>query len=191
MKNKALRLLVALAVVAPVVSQAAVQLPAGTQELGVQGYAKLGSGWDVNVSGSYGKFIRDNWEVGGTTNVQVQDRNDALSLRVGIFTEYNFINTTNWVPYVGAATELGGLSLTNEAGTGGNADADLGTKGDSWALNVKLAGGVKYFVNKNVALTAEVNYNIATDKIFSGSTYSTDAAKKSLTNIVFGTRFYF
>ncbi len=186
MKNKALRLLAALAVVAPVVSQAAVQLPAGTQELGVQGYAKLGSGWDVNVSGSYGLFVRDNWEVGGTTNIQVQDLNDALSLRIGVFTEYNFVNTTNWVPYVGAATELGGLSMSND-GTQGN----IGEEGDSWALNVKLAGGVKYFVNRNVALTAEVNYNIATDKIFSGNSYSTDAAKKSLTNIVFGTRFYF
>ncbi len=186
MKNKALRLLAALAVVAPVVSQAAVQLPAGTQELGVQGYAKLGSDWDIYLNGSYGFFVRDNWEVGGTANVQVQDLNNALSMRVGVFTEYNFTNHTNWVPYVGAATELGGLKI-DTTGTSG----DLGQKGDSWALNVKLAGGVKYFINPNVALTAEVNYNIATDEIFSGSSYTTDAAKKSLTNIVFGTRFYF
>lgn len=190
MKNNALRILVALAVVGPVAAQAAVQLNAGTQELGVQGYAKLGSGWDVNVNGSYGKFIRDNWEVGGTMTVRAKDIGDEISTRIGIFTEYNFVNNTQWVPYVGAATELGGLTLSGDNGSSGN----IGEEGDSWALNVKLAGGVKYFINPNVALTAEVNYNIATDNIFSGD-HTIDSVgtnlKSSLTNIVFGTRFYF
>jgi len=112
-----------------------------------------------------------------------QDANDAISGKLGVFTEYNFVNSTNWVPYVGAATELAGLSYDNNNGASG----DLGESGDSWALNIKLAAGVKYFINPNVALTAEANYNIATDDIdFSG-----DKAKDSLTNIVFGTRFYF
>ncbi|HIF9083533.1 TPA: outer membrane beta-barrel protein [Photobacterium damselae] len=183
MKKNALSLLVALAVIAPVAAQAAVQLPAGTQELGIQGNAKLGSGWDLNLNGSYGTFVKDNWEVGGTASIRAQDANDAISGKFGVFTEYNFVNSTNWVPYVGAATELAGLSYDNNNG----ASSDLGESGDSWALNIKLAAGVKYFINPNVALTAEANYNIATDDIdFSG-----DKAKDSLTNIVFGTRFYF
>ncbi|WP_318497423.1 outer membrane beta-barrel protein [Photobacterium leiognathi] len=183
MKKNALSLLVALSVLAPVAAQAAVQLPAGTQELGVQGNAKLGSGWDLNLNGSYGTFVKDNWEVGGTASVRAQDKNDAISGKLGVFTEYNFVNSTNWVPYVGAATELAGLSYDEVNGS----DADLGKDGDSWALNIKLAAGVKYFINPNVALTAEANYNIATDDIdFDG-----DKAKDSLTNIVFGTRFYF
>ncbi|MEF1206049.1 outer membrane beta-barrel protein [Photobacterium damselae] len=184
MKKNALSLLVALAVIAPVAAQAAVQLPAGTQELGIQGNAKLGSGWDLNLNGSYGTFVKDNWEVGGTASIRAQDANDAISGKLGVFTEYNFVNSTNWVPYVGAATELAGLSYSEDQGVhGGN----IGKDGDSWALNIKLAAGVKYFINPNVALTAEANYNIATDDIdFDGG-----KAKDSLTNIVFGTRFYF
>ncbi|SJZ59833.1 outer membrane beta-barrel protein [Photobacterium toruni] len=183
MKKNALGLLVAFAVMAPVAAQAAVQLPAGTQEIGVQGNAKLGSGWDLNLNGSYGKFIKDNWELGGTATIAAKDENDAISGKLGVFTEYNFVNTTNWVPYVGAATELAALSYNEKTGTDGN----VGKDGDSWALNIKLAAGVKYFINPNVALSAEVNYNIATDDIeFSGN-----KAKDSLTNIVFGTRFYF
>lgn len=186
MKKNALSLLVALSVLAPVAAQAAVQLPAGTQELGVQGNAKLGSGWDLNLNGSYGKFIRDNWELGGTASIGAKDHNDEFNARIGVFTEYNFVNSTNWVPYVGAATELGGLHMSDN-GT----DTNFGKDGDSWALNVKLAAGVKYFVNPNVALTAEANYNIATDDIFSGDSYSSDKLKDSMTNIQFGTRFYF
>lgn len=186
MKKNALGLLVAFAVMAPVAAQAAVQLPAGTQEIGVQGNAKLGSGWDLNLNGSYGKFIKDNWELGGTASVAAKDANDAISGKLGVFTEYNFVNSTNWVPYVGAATELAALSYNNK--DGGDAGIGSGDVSDSsWALNIKLAAGVKYFINPNVALSAEVNYNIATDDIeFSGN-----KAKDSLTNVVFGTRFYF
>ncbi|HIF9067772.1 TPA: outer membrane beta-barrel protein [Photobacterium damselae] len=184
MKKNALSLLVALAVIAPVAAQAAVQLPAGTQELGIQGNAKLGSGWDLNLNGSYGTFVKDNWEVGGTASIRAKDENDQFSGKVGVFTEYNFVNSTNWVPYVGAATELAGLSYSEDKGIH---DGNFGKDGDSWALNIKLAAGVKYFINPNVALTAEANYNIATDDIdFDGG-----KAKDSLTNIVFGTRFYF
>ena len=180
MKKNALGLLVAFAVMAPVAAQAAVQLPAGTQELGVQGNAKLGSDYQVNLNGSYGKFIKDNWELGGTTSINLNEHNKLA--KIGVFTEYNFVNSTNWVPYVGAATELAALNY-NEDGVG----ADLGQNGDSWALNVKLAGGVKYFINPNVALSAEVNYNIATDDI----DMTSSKLKNSMTNIVFGTRFYF
>ncbi|HIF9332620.1 TPA: outer membrane beta-barrel protein [Photobacterium damselae] len=186
MKKNALSLLVALAVIAPVAAQAAVQLPAGTQELGIQGNAKLGSGWDLNLNGSYGTFVKDNWEVGGTASIRAQDENDAFSGKFGVFTEYNFVNSTNWVPYVGAATEVAALTYNNKDG----GDAGVGSgdaSDDSWALNIKLAAGVKYFINPNVALTAEANYNIATDDI----EFSSGKAKDSLTNIVFGTRFYF
>lgn len=179
MKKNALSLLVALAVIAPVAAQAAVQLPAGTQELGVQGNAKLGSGWDLNLNGSYGTFVKDNWEVGGTATIRAQDKNDVFSGQFGVFTEYNFVNSTNWVPYVGGAIEVGGLSVS-DSGADGN-----------WGANAKFAAGVKYFINPNVAITSEVNYNIATDDIFSSDAYSGQKAKDSLTNIVFGTRFYF
>ncbi|PSV29063.1 hypothetical protein C9J44_16970 [Photobacterium sp. GB-27] len=179
MKKNALSLLVALSVLAPVAAQAAVQLPAGTQEIGVQGNAKLGSGWHADINGTYGTFVKDNWEVGGTATVRAQDANDELSGQLGVFTEYNFVNSTNWVPYVGAAAEVGGLSLSNQGSD------------SNWGANAKFSAGVKYFINPNVAITSEVNYSIATDKIFSSDSYSSEQAKNSLTNIVFGTRFYF
>ncbi len=72
MKKNALSLLVALSVLAPVAAQAAVQLPEGTQEIGVYGTAKLGSGWDLNLTGSYGYFVQDNWEVDGTTSIHAR-----------------------------------------------------------------------------------------------------------------------
>ena len=183
MKKNVLGLLVACAVMTPIAAQASVQLPAGTQEIGIQGNTKLGSGWELNLNGSYGKFIKDNWELGGTASVAAKDENDAISAKFGVFTEYNFVNSTNWVPYVGAATELAALNYNNKDGS----DADFGKSDDSWALNLKLAAGLKYFINPNVALSAEVNYNIATDDI----EFSSGKAKDSLTNIVFGTRFYF
>ncbi|MGR5283599.1 opacity family porin [Photobacterium damselae] len=165
----------------PSLAYASVKLPVGTQELGVQGHAKLGRDYRINLEASYGKFIRDSWELGATTSINLDEQNKLAKL--GIFTEYNFTNTSSWVPFVGAATELAALNYSRAHGL----DGDLGQDGDSWALNIKLTGGVKYFVNQNVALSAAVNYNIATDDI----SLSGDQLKNSLTNIVFGTRFYF
>ncbi len=182
MKNKTMGLLAALSMLAPLSAQAAVQLPEGTQEFGVQGAAKIGSDWDVTLNGSYGVFIRDNWQVGGTTTVSAKDHNDELSAKFGAFTEYNFVNSTQWVPYIGAAAEVAGLSFS-ENGVDGN----VGEEGDSWALNIELAAGIKYFVSPNIAISAEMNYNIATDDI----DFSSDKASNSLTNFVIGTRYYF
>ena len=183
MKKHLPKLVVALSVLTPFYTHAAVELPEGTQEVSVQGNAKLGSGWNLNLTGSYGYFIKDNWEIGGTATIDAQDANDAFTGKLGVFTEYNFVNSTNWVPYLGAATQLAGLSYDENAGAEGN----IGKDGSSWALNIKLAGGLKYFINEHVALSGEINYNIATDDIeFNG-----DKAEDSITNIIFGTRFYF
>lgn len=182
MKKKVLGLLAALSVVAPLAAQASVQLPEGTEEFGVQGTAKIGDDWHVTLNGSYGVFIRDNWQVGGTTTVSAQDHNDLLSAKFGAFTEYNFVNSTRWVPYIGAATEVAALSFSENGSTG-----NIGEEGDSWALNIKLAAGVKYFVSANIAISAEANYNIATDDI----DFSSEKASNSLTNFVIGTRYYF
>ena len=190
MKKQTLGLLVALAVSAialPAVAEAAVQLPAGTQEASVAGNLNFNNNYDLNLNGSYGYFVKDNWEVG--TNVGTSISKPNKSVQVGAFTEYNFTNSTNWVPYVGAAAQFASLNYNKETGLDGNlgsgsaATARHHTNG----LNIKVTTGVKYFINPNVALSASVNYNISTAKV----NFTSGEARKSLTNIDFGTHFYF
>ena len=143
MKKQTLGLLVALAVSAialPAVAEAAVQLPAGTQEASVAGNLNFNNHYDLNLNGSYGYFVKDNWEVG--TNVGLSMTKPSKTVKVGAFTEYNFTNSTNWVPYVGAAAQFATLNHTNGegfdavAGSGDIANAKHHTNG----LNIKQIG---------------------------------------------------
>lgn len=55
-------------------------------------------------------------------------------------------------------------------------------------MNFETNAGIKYFISNNVAITTEVNYNIAaTDnlKVYGGD------AKKSFTKFLIGTSFSF
>lgn len=158
---------------------AGVDLPEGTQEFGLQGSLDLDYVDDYLfvLNTSYGYFIYDDWEIGAVLDVSMSDSNKQFQF--GGFTEYNFTNTSNWVPYLGAAAQLANLS-----GDGGDLDFDVE---DVTALNIKLSGGVKYFINPHVAISAEVNYNISTDDI----NVSKDGLEDSFTRFVFGTRFYF
>ncbi len=163
-------------------SQAAVLLDKGTQEMSLQGNLNLdySDDYQLILDSSYGYFIMDNWEVGGTLGMNMSEHNKRFDL--GAFTEYNFTNSTDFVPYVGAAAQFANLDYKN----GDKQDASWGD-GNNSALNFKMALGLKYFVNPSIALSAEVNYNIATDDI----NVTKDGLEDSFTNIVFGTRFYF
>ena len=158
---------------------AGVDLPEGTQEFGLQGSLDLDYVDDYLfvLNTSYGYFIREDWEIGAVLDVNMSD--STQQFQVGGFTEYNFTNTSDWVPYLGAAAQLANLS-----GDDGDFDFDFE---DVTALNIKLSGGVKYFINKHVAVSAEVNYNISTDDI----NVTKDGVEDSFTRFVFGTRFYF
>ncbi|WEM43104.1 outer membrane beta-barrel protein [Photobacterium sp. DA100] len=158
---------------------AAVTLEQGTQEFALQGSLDLDYVDDYLfvLNTSYGYFIRNNWEIGGVLDVSMSDSTQQFQL--GAFTEYNFTNSTNWVPYLGAAAQVANLS-----GDDGDFDFDFE---DVTALNIKISGGVKYFINPHVAISAEVNYNIATDDI----NVTKDGVEDSFTRFIFGTRFYF
>lgn len=158
---------------------AEVTLEKGTQELALQGSLDLDYVDDYLfvLNTSYGYFIYDKWELGGVLDISMSD--SAKQFQFGAFTEYNFTNSTNWVPYVGAAAQVANLS---------DVEGDFGLDfEDVTALNIKLAGGIKYFINPHVALSAEVNYNIATDDI----SVTKDGLEDSFTRFIFGTRFYF
>lgn len=156
-------------------------LSKGTQELNVQGLVDFNAedSYSVDLNAKYGYFIRDGWEVG--TNVTTDLSKSFKSGGVGIFTEYNFVNSTQLVPYVGVGTELVRANYNSR-------DDKLNTDSfNATAVNFKTSLGLKYFISKNVALTSEVNYNIATDHL----KVSGDDAKKSFTKFLIGTSFYF
>lgn len=189
MKKNTLGLLAALAIASavPAVAQAAVQLPQGTQEVGLAGNLNFNAPhkYQLNLDGNYGYFVKDNWEVGG--NASLAMNKEDKSAQVGAFTEYNFTNSTNWVPFVGASAQFANVNYSH-----GNLDMAVGSgdanaKHHASAVNFKVTGGVKYFINPNVAFTAAVNYNVSTKKI----NVTENGLRKSFTNVVFGTRFYF
>ncbi|UTV28485.1 outer membrane beta-barrel protein [Photobacterium atrarenae] len=179
MKKNAVVLALFSVLSAPAVMANYVDLSKGTQEFGLQGSLDLDYVDDYLflLNTSYGYFIRDDWEIGGVLDLNMSD--STQEFQIGFFTEYNFTNTSNWVPYLGTAFQVANLS-----GSDGDFDFDFE---DATALNVKFSGGVKYFINTNVAISAEVNYNIATDDI----NVTKDGVEDSFTRFVFGTRFYF
>ncbi|MEL3925744.1 outer membrane beta-barrel protein [Aeromonas enteropelogenes] len=157
-------------------------LKAGTQELNVQGLVDFDAedSYSVDLNMKYGYFIKDNWELG--TNITTDLSRNYKSGGIGLFTEYNFTNSTNLVPYVGVASELVRADYSDKR------DDNLDTDSfDITAMNFKTSLGVKYFISPKVALSTEVNYNIATDnfKISGGD------AKRSFTRFLIGTSFYF
>ena len=160
----------------------AVELKAGTQEFALQGSLDLDYVDDYLfiINTSYGYFIYDNWQVGGVIDGSMSENNKSFN--IGAFTEYNFTYESNWVPYVSAAAQLATLNFDGGDFSGIDLDSE-----DITALNIKLGAGVKYFINPHVAISAEVNYNIATDDI----SVTKDGLEDSFTRFVFGTRFYY
>lgn len=156
-------------------------LSEGTQEVGVQGSVDFdyADKYQVLLNTNYGYFVSNGWEVGG--DVDINATKSYKSAAVGVFTEYNFVNSTDLTPYMGIGTQL---LTANYNDVDDHASTD---SFDATAMNLKLSAGVKYFINKNVALTAEVNHNIATDDLH----MSGGDPKRSLTKFLIGTKFYF
>jgi len=183
MKQKAaLSTLIAAIAMTSMVAEA--RLEQGTQELGIQGNLDLDAqdDYELNLDVSYGRFIRDDWQVGAKTGVGATG--SVLNFDIGLFTEYNFNNASSWVPYVGASAGLASANFDFDEDFKDTTDVDFE---DVTAMNVALSGGVKYFINDNVAIAGEINYNIATDDI----NFDGDKLSDSATNILIGTRFYF
>lgn len=154
-------------------------LPQGTQEFGLQGFVDFDHKDDylVNLNSSYGYFVRNNWEVGGVLDVNASGA--AKNFALGAFTEYNFSNESNWTPYVGIAGQVATLKVDDES-------TDLKGK-DATAFQFTAKLGLKYFINRNVAISLEVNHAMATDDVNLGS----NEVKKSFTRLLLGTRFYY
>ena len=142
-------------------------LSQGVQEFGLSGNVNFADDIAYNVDLTYGYFFKDNWQVGFGLGVQGEDSDFNLGL--GLFTEYNFVNQSKWVPFIGVSAEW--VSLDSDA-----FDAN------SIGLGVDL--GVKYFIRENLAISFSISAEYAFDDVFPGGD---DFAQ--VINI--GTRFYF
>lgn len=142
----------------------------GTQELNVAGNLNFDTD-NYNLSTSYGYFVADNWEVGGDVTLGLSDETDTLD--VSLFTEYNFTNSTDFVPYVGISAGM----LNAEGG-----DVNFAQQDDNaFVFSTQL--GVKYFVTKNVAISAEFEQ--------SWSDLEVQGLSDSFSEVHIGTSFYF
>lgn len=142
----------------------------GTQEVNISGNLNFETD-NYNVNASYGYFVFDNWEVGGSVTAGFSDETDTLD--GSLFTQYNFTNSSDFVPYVGMSA--GVLSVEN--GSSNFLQQDDG----AFVFSTQL--GIKYFINKNVALSAEFEQ--------SWSNLEVVGVKDSFSEIHIGTSFYF
>ena len=157
------------------------ELIQGTQEFGLQGFVDFDYKDDylVNLNTSYGYFVKDDWEVGGVLDVNASGTTKNFAL--GAFTEYNFSNESSWTPYIGVAAQIATLKDDRDS------DSTQLSGQDATAFQFTGKLGLKYFINKHVALSVEINHAMATDDI----NVSGDEVKKSITRLLLGTRFYY
>lgn len=147
--KKILAIVAATAIAAPAM---AVTLTQGTHEIGMAGTydsdTSLGSDFDLALK--YGYYFWDNIAVGGMVGYADNDARSTWDL--GAYGEYNFAMDGDWVPYVG-------LNLAWS-----ETDPAAGEKNDAFVTTPNT--GVKYFFNSSVAGFLQLNYDIATEDIY-------------------------
>jgi hypothetical protein len=97
---------------------------------------------DLNVG--YGPFLNPNLQVGGVIGVSGGD-DTATQYRLNGFANYHFPGASAVLPYVGVNL---GYARTN--GSGNDGDFTYG-----------IQGGIKYFLNPNVAARVEAQYDFS------------------------------
>lgn len=143
-------------------------LGAGVQELGLS--ASIHDLGDINygLTLTYGYFYKDNWQIGFTTNISGEQSDTTYAL--GVFTEYNFVKHSKWVPFVAGSMKWARLNSDSAADT------------DSISLGLDL--GLKYFFKENIAVSFSIGSDYALDDLFPGGDDFQETIK-------IGTRFYF
>lgn len=129
-------------------------LRAGTQELGLSGNVDFddpGGDVSLDISGSYGYFIRDFLELGAKAGYVREQDGDAELVSLGIFSEYNFPASAIGVPFVGLALDYAYADVLNE-------------HNDAFVLTP--AAGVKWFIRDYFAIDTRVFLNWASDDLY-------------------------
>ncbi len=156
-------------------------LDKGTKEISVSGrlefpdFEKL----DYDLNGSFGYFLVDGWELGA--RIGAADAGGVDRVDVGVFTEYNFMRESWWVPYLGAAIGLGTVSF-DDGDFDSESDLD---DGDGAVFDIEA--GVKWFIRDYMAISTAINFQFATDDIYA----TDDSLEDNLTTLLIGMRFYY
>jgi hypothetical protein len=132
----------------------AASLKQDTQELVVNGALDpegIGGSADFSLSVGYGYFIADNLE--GGVEAAFADNDLLTSYGFGAFGEYNFNIGTPFVPFAGGKLNWAKVEVD-----------DLDKNND--ALVVGAYGGVKFFLAENVAISGQLNVDLASDDIY-------------------------
>jgi hypothetical protein len=151
-----------------------------TSELALDGTLDFDSanGTQILLDVFYGYFVMDYLEVGPTVSFVNQD--DLTAWRLGVQGEYDFDLGTELVPFVGLSLKYAQLDAdTIEGETVDVADSALVFGGTA---------GAKYFITEDVAISADLAFDWATDKIYPKDNFeyqSTDA------RLELGLRFFF
>ena len=114
----------------------------GTREIAFGGNFMFEPTDSYNIFGSYGPFLNPQTQVGGTLGFA--KAGSVSSISYGVFGNYHFPSASATLPYVGIF--LGGQ----------NTDVDNGKDTNSTAYGIH--GGIKHFLNANVAVFGELQY---------------------------------
>jgi hypothetical protein len=128
----------------------------GTKEVGVNGNLNFDTenGTLIDLSATYGYFIRDLIEVGVIG--AVADDDDVTFWGAGLFIEGDYDLGNDFFPYAAVSAEFNSTDF--EAADGGSESSE--------AFGLGIWGGFKYFFIENVALDVRVTYRMATDDIY-------------------------
>jgi hypothetical protein len=116
---------------------------AGTSEVDFAASLDFEGDDEYDIFARYGYFFNRNFQLGldaAYDRVEFEDDGHIQTTDLGLFANWHFPGSTQWLPYVGL---FGGWS--------DQTDQDSDT---SWGGQ----GGAKYFFNQNVAGFGEVNY---------------------------------
>lgn len=134
------------------VNASAFMLQQGTKEVGVDGTFDVDSpdGSLLSADVRMGRFIQYGWLLGGELSLR---NSDSVTLIGGTgFSEWNFPMDSALVPFLGARLGL--------------ATADVDGVGSETALIVGGEAGGKLFLAENVAVSLQLNLDLATSDIF-------------------------
>ncbi len=153
----------------------------GTKSLAVNGSydANTALDYQLNLGVGVGYFFIDNLEVAASGGWQSNSLSDTYEL--GAVAEYNIPTGSAWVPFVQAGVLWAGTELDDAIYNNAN-DMDS----DAWLG--RFGGGIKYFFRNDIALSLGINYDIASEDIYSDDEGNLDDYNVTA---MLGLRFYF
>ncbi len=137
----------------------AVMLSRGVREFTLSGYLNRTTDFNLSLTAKSGKFIRDFVQIGPMGSFSWIEGGDVLLLGGGMFGEINVPRHGNPLlfPYYGATASA--LYSDIDDRFGGNSRL---------AAEVSGYGGMKYFLQDNLAIGADLEIKMATSKIYFG-----------------------